>query len=157
MVDAEKLIYENQLTEGLALLDKLLYDEPGYGSLHNHIGWAYTYYTSDVEKAMLHLKMAIFFDATYAAPYLHMGNLCIRTGCYTEALKYLNKGLTALNPNKVAFMESIAQAYELKKEYAKAVTAYKDALASTVGMESEKFTEGIKRCRKKRWVMMFSF
>ncbi|MEO7988112.1 MAG: tetratricopeptide repeat protein [Chryseolinea sp.] len=156
MADAEKLIYENQVTEGLALLDNLLYDEPGYGSLHNHIGWAYLYYTVDIEKAELHLKMAIRFDATFAAPYLHIGNLYIRTGRYADALQYLEKGVVAMNPNKVAFMESIARAYELKKEYAKAVTAYKDALAITVGIESEKFAEGIKRCRKKRWVMMFT-
>jgi hypothetical protein len=30
-------------------------------------------------------------------------------------------------------------------------------LASTLGGESERFTESIKRCRKKRWVMMFTF
>ena len=86
MAEAESLIYESRIKEGLALLDNLLYDEPGYGSLHNHIGWAYLYYTADVEKAELHLKMAIWFDASYAAPYLHLCSLYIRTGRYAEAL-----------------------------------------------------------------------
>jgi tetratricopeptide (TPR) repeat protein len=157
MEEAESLIYENRVKEGLALLDNLLYDEPGYGSLHNHIGWAYLYYTADIERAELHLKMAIRFDAAYAAPYLHIGNLYIRAGRYAEALQYLEKGLYAINPNKLAFMESIAHVYELRKEYTKAISAYKEALVSTVGMESEKLVEGIKRCRKKRWVMMFTF
>lgn len=157
MAQAESMMYEDRVTEGLALLDNLLYDEPGYGSLHNHLGWAYLYYTADVEKAELHLKMALRFDASYAAPYLHLGNLYIRTGRYAEALHYLEKGLYAVNPNRLAFMESIAHVYELKKEYTKAIAAYKGALVSTVGMESEKLVEGIKRCRKKRWVMMFTF
>jgi len=157
MSDAEKLIYENKVTEGLAMLDDLLYDEPGYGSLHNHIGWAYMYYTADIVKAELHLKMAIRFDETFAAPYLHIGNLYIRTGRYAEALQYLEKGMKAINPNKIAFLESIAHVHELKRDYAKAIATYKEALASTVGFESEKLTEGIKRCRKKRWVMMFTF
>jgi hypothetical protein len=41
MTEAEALIVNNQVENGLELLNSLLYDEPGYGSLHNHIGWAY--------------------------------------------------------------------------------------------------------------------
>jgi len=33
MKDAEILIYENQIDAGLKVLDGLLYEEPGYGSL----------------------------------------------------------------------------------------------------------------------------
>ena len=157
MTEAEQLIYNNKVTEGLELLKDLLYDEPGYGSLHNHIGWAYMYYTVDVAAAELHLKMAIHFNGEFAAPYLHLGNLYIRSTRYAEALHYLETGLKATSPNKVAFLESIAQVYELEKEYSKAVATYKEALASALGGESERFTESIKRCRKKRWVMMFTF
>lgn len=157
MADAERLIFGNQVDEGLTLLTDLLYDEPGYGSLHNHIGWAYMYYTADVEKAERHLKLAIYFDPTFFAPYLHLGNLYVRTGRYTEALKNLETGLTKQNANKVAFLESIAHVYELKRDYALAIKTYKEALASSVGFETANFAEGIKRCRKKRWVMMFNF
>jgi len=157
MKDAEGLIYGNQVNEGLEMLKNLLYEEPGYGSLHNHIGWAYTYYTADVAQAELHLKMAIRFDPAFAAPYQHLGSLYIRAGRYAEALEYLKKGVTQYNANKVAFLENIAHVYELKREYAQAIRHYKEALASTVGVESTTLTEGIKRCRKKRWVMMFTF
>lgn len=71
MADAERLIVNNQIEDGLVLLNNLLYDEPGYGSLHNHIGWAYMYYTTEVAKAERHLKLAIHFDAEFTAPYLH--------------------------------------------------------------------------------------
>jgi len=157
MANAERLIGNNQIEEGLVLLNNLLYDEPGYGSLHNHIGWAYLYYTTEAAKAEQHLKLAIHFDAEFTAPYLHLGNLYIRMGRYTEALENLEKGLTKQNANRVAFLESIGHVYELKREYTKAIRTYKEALASTVGFEIANLTEGIKRCRKKRWVMMFNF
>jgi tetratricopeptide (TPR) repeat protein len=157
MAEAEKLIYNNQIEDGLLMLTDLLYDEPGYGSLHNHIGWAYMYYTADVEKAERHLKLAIHFDASFAAPYLHLGSLYLRMGRYAEALSTLKTGLTKQNANRIAFLESIAHVHELRREYAEAIKVYKEALASTVGFETANFTEGIKRCRKKRWVLMFNF
>jgi len=157
LASAEQMMYNNQVAEGLELMDSLLYEEPGYGTLHNHLGWAYLYYTADLAKAELHLKMAMKFDAGYAPPYLHMGNLCIRTGRHTEALQYLEAGVRKNSANKVAFLENIAQVYELKRDYSKAINYYKEALASTVGFETAQLSEGIKRCRKKRWVMMFTF
>ena len=157
MADAERLIYNNQVEQGLFMLTDMLYDEPGYGSLHNHIGWAYLYYTADVEKAERHLKLAIYFDSAFAAPYLHLGNLYIRMGRYADALSSLKIGLTKQNANRIAFLESIAHVYELKRDYGAAIKTYKEALASSVGFETTNFTDGIKRCRKKRWVMMFNF
>lgn len=157
LADAEQMMYDNQVNEGLALMNSLLYEEPGYGYLHNYIGWAYMYYTQQTEQAELHLKMAIRFDAAYSAPYLHLGNLYIRMGRYSEALNCLENGMTKNNGNKVAFLESIAHVYELKKEYNKAIRFYKEALAGTVGHEVTQLTEGIKRCQKKRWVLLFSF
>ncbi|MBA4053149.1 MAG: hypothetical protein C0490_00400 [Marivirga sp.] len=157
MTEAEALLVNNQIENGLELLNNLLYEEPGYGSLHNHIGWAYMYYTADVLKAERHLKLAIHFDAGFMAPFLHLGNLYIRMARYNEALQYFEKGLTKQNANRVAFLEGMAHAYELKREYAKAIKTYKEALVSTVGFESGNLVEGIKRCRKKRWVMMFNF
>jgi tetratricopeptide (TPR) repeat protein len=156
-VNAEQLIYNNQVNEGIALLEDLLYEEPGYAMLHNYLGWAYMYYTSDVAKAELHLKMAIRFDAEYAPPYLHIGNLYTRLGRNIDALTFLEKGLKCKEANKVAFLEAIARIYELKREYGKAIKFYKEALASSVGFETAQMTEGIKRCQKKRWVMMFTF
>jgi tetratricopeptide (TPR) repeat protein len=157
MKEAEGLIYENKVEEGLTALDNLLYDEPGYGSLHNHLGWAYLYYTVDVEKAERHLKLAIRFESEFPAPYLHLGTLYVRLGRYAEAIDALETGMAKAGANKVAMLECIGQAYELKREYARAIKAYKQAMISTTTAETFTLTEGIKRCRKKRLMMMFTF
>lgn len=153
---AEDLIYDSNVEEGLRLMNELLYDEPGCGSLHNHLGWAYMYYTSDAERAELHLKLAVKFSNNYAAPYLHLGNLYIRMGRYTEALQYLETGSTLPGANRLAFYEEIARAYELKQQYKLAVKAWKRALAACAGPESVTYYESIKRCRKKRITFLFS-
>jgi tetratricopeptide (TPR) repeat protein len=157
LVEAEKLIYENRIEEGFRIMNDLLYEEPGYGSLHNHLGWAYMYYSSADARAELHLKMAIRFNTEFAAAYQHLGTLLIRLGRYDEALEYLEKGIALYSANRTTFLEKIASAYELKKDYTKAIRKYKEALASTAGFDAATFTEAIKRCRKKRWVLMFTF
>lgn len=155
--DAEKLIYENRIDEGFRIMTDLLYEEPGYGSLHNHLGWAYMYYSDADARAELHLKMAVKFNTEFAAAYQHLGTLLIRMGRYDEALEYLEKGVTKHNANRTTFLEKIANVYELKNDYTKAIRKYKEALASTTGFEAATYTEAIKRCRKKRWVLMFTF
>lgn len=155
--EAEKLIYENNIEEGFRIMNNLLYDEPGYGSLHNHLGWAYMYYSDADARAELHLKMAIKFNPSFVASYQHLGTLLIRLGRYDEALEYLEKGIAQYNANRTAFLEKIATVYELKKDYSKAIRKYKEALASTAGFDAATYVEAIKRCRKKRWVLMFTF
>jgi tetratricopeptide (TPR) repeat protein len=157
MADAEQLIFDNKVEEGLRLLNNLLFDEPGYGSLHNHLGWAHLYYTQDVVQAELHLMAAIAFDTEFAAPYLHLGTLYLRNSRYSEALAILEKGVTKAQANRVAFYECIGNAYELRCEYRNAIKAYKEAAkASIVSFETNNLMEGIKRCRKKRLTFFFT-
>ena len=157
MREAEKMITDNQVNEGMAVLNQLLFEEPGYASLHNHIGWAHLYYTAENERAEQHLKLAIKFGIPFPAPYQHLGVLFTRLGRYDEALEILNEGLKQPAASRPIFWEGIAQAHELKREYGNAIHAYKEAMASSLGTESTHYAEGIKRCRKKRWVMMFTF
>ena len=156
--EAEQLIYSNEIDRGLNLLNELLYDEPGYGLLHNYLGWAYMYYTGDTARAELHLQMAMKFDPDYHAPYQHLGQLLLREARYAEAIGYFKIGLTRTAANTSIVWESIGRAYELQANYKEAIAAYKQAMiCSLVTHEMNNLNEGIKRCRKKRWVMMFSF
>ncbi len=157
LVGAEQLFYENKVEEGLERLNSLLYEEPGYGSLHNHLGWAYLYYSADTDRAELHLKMAIRFAESFPAPYLHLGALYIRLGRYSDAIYWLKLGLTKHQPNRVAFLQNMAQAYELQGKWSEAIKAYKDAMMATVvEHEVSNLAAGIKRCRRKRLSLFFS-
>jgi tetratricopeptide (TPR) repeat protein len=156
--EAEQMIYNDQLEQAMAVTNNLLFEEPGYGRLHNHLGWAHMYYTSDLEKAALHFNMAMKFEESFAAPYQHMGHLSMRNGKYADAIGYFELGLTKNNPNSVALLEGIGQAYELQKEYRKAIKAYKAAiLASVADQEVITLNAGIKRCRNKRIALFFAF
>lgn len=151
LANAERMMYENQVDEGLRLLNGLLYEEPGYSNLHNYLGWAYMYYTQESAKAELHLKMAIHFANEYAAPYLHMGALLNRAGRYTEAISYFQQGLMKANANKVALLEGMAYAHEMKSDYSQAIQVYKEGVQSTaLQHEVERMAQGVKRCRKKQ-------
>ena len=150
--EAEKLIYDNRVNEGIALMQNLLYEEPGYGYLHNHLGWAYMYYTPNVALAELHLKMAIRSDGEYAAPFVHLGNLMIRCNRYAEAIEYLQRGLQKPSANRVSFLEALGQAWELSGDFPKAIKAYREAMmASLIDQEVTNLNNHVARCRKKRW------
>jgi len=155
--EAETLIYDNQVEAGLNLLNDLLYEEPGYGGLHNYLGWAYMYYTIDLKKAELHLRMAISFDKEYPAPYLHLGNLFIRMQRYDEAMDFFEQGMTKPDANRVVFLESIGHVYEMKRMFTQAIKVYKEAILSSAGFEMNNLTERVKRCQKKRLMYYFTF
>jgi tetratricopeptide (TPR) repeat protein len=155
--EAEQMIFDGRVEEGLNVLNGLLYEEPGYGSLHNHLGWAYMYHGKDAAKAEMHFRMAIRFAASYAPPYLHMGNLLLRAGRYDEAIEYFSEGLKKPEAYRIALLEGMAQAHELKREYGNAVRAYKEAANVTViDFEVDRILKAIKRCRRKRIVLFFS-
>lgn len=157
MAEAERLIYENRIQEGIALLNGLLFHEPGYGPLHNHLGWAYLYYTADAEKSEEHLRWAMRFAPGYQAPYLHIGQLLIRVGRYAEAIQYLETGVGLPEANRVAFYESLGRAWEGRNEFRKARRAYRQAmLASSQAAEMSGLEESMTRCRKKAWITFFS-
>jgi tetratricopeptide (TPR) repeat protein len=158
MTDAEHLIMDGNVNEGLEILKNLLYEEPGYASLHNHLGWAYLYHVRNESQAELHLKMAMRFHVEFAPPYLHLGNLYARQARYTEAIEVFREGLTKPNAIKGALLEGIAQAHEMQGYYALAVRAYKDAAtASVIDYEVDRMLNSVKRCRRKRLALLFSF
>lgn len=156
LVEAERMITDERVNEGLSLLNNLLYLEPGYASLHNHLGWAYLYYTEHVAQAELHLKMAIKFDEAYAPPYLHLSTLYIKQAKYSDAISCAENGLARVKDDQLALLQNLAQAYELTRDWRRAIRSYKKALmGSVVSYESDMILTSIKRCRKKRVALFF--
>jgi tetratricopeptide (TPR) repeat protein len=158
MKKAEGLVYQDRIDEALAILNDLLYEEPGYAKLHNLIGWVYLYYANEPARAETHFQTAMKFDPTYAPPYLHLGWIYLSRGVYVEALGYLEQGSVKADANKVAFMECIGQAYELRGNIRKAIESYRMAMnASIDNREFTRLRDSIKRCRKKRRVLLIAF
>lgn len=155
MADAERLIMENRVDEGLAILHGLLYEEPGYASLHNHMGWAQLYFRNDTNQAELHFRAAIGFDPSFAPPYLHLGNLYNRMGLYTKAREHFERGLACEGANRPALFEGMALTWEMQRAFGRAIRCYKEAIAASAGSEFNQLRESIKRCRTKRWVLLF--
>ena len=157
MANAEQMIYDGRVDEGLSILNNLLYEEPGYGRLHNFIGWAYMYYAKDARQAEMHFAMSIRFAPDYAPAYLHMGTLLSNAGRYAEAIEYFGKGLSKADAIRAALLEGMAHAYELQGDYRQAIRAYKDAAtASVVDFEVDRMLKGASRCRRKRFALLFS-
>lgn len=158
MASAEHMIYDGRVEEGLNVLNKLLYEEPGYGPLHNHLGWAYMYYANDALKAEMHFRMAMHFAPEYAPAYLHVGMLLNRAARYAEAIEYFRAGLAKPEANRTALLEGIAHAYEVQGEYRQAVRIYKEAATSSVvDTEVDRMLKAVSRCRRKRFAFLFSF
>lgn len=139
-------------TEGheraLMLLDKLLYEEPGYGRLHFTLGKIYFTYTDQVANAEMHLKLAIKFDRELADPYLYLGCLLIDEERYNEAIDVYIRGLNAKRAFKAGLHSGAARSYELMKKYKKAIAHYQDALSYSAETNQCYVLEAsIERCR----------
>jgi tetratricopeptide (TPR) repeat protein len=158
MSEAEIMINEGRVDEGVRALNELLFDEPGYARLHNHLGWAYMYYVKDAARAEMHFRMAVRFAPEFAPPYLHMGTCMNSSGRYSEALEYFSAGVTKPEAIRTALYEGMACSYEMMREYGKAIRAYKEAASATsVDFEVERVLKSAKRCRRKRIALFFSF
>jgi tetratricopeptide (TPR) repeat protein len=135
----------------LKLLDRILYEEPGYGRLHNALGFLYFVYAEDVKQAEVHFRMAIRFSPKFADPYWHLGQLLKQEERHDEAIEICSKGLKAKQANKTRLLESVGQAYELKKKYSKAIRNYKVALSHSAELwQCLVLEENIKRCKRKQ-------
>src|ERR1044072_3465459 len=73
--EAMRLACDEGHEPALALLGRLLFEEPGYGRLHFTLGKVYLYYAEDLIKAERHFRLAIRFDNEFPDTYLYLGNL----------------------------------------------------------------------------------
>ena len=158
MTNAEQMMFEGRVEEGLKVLNNLLYEEPGYGPLHSILGWAYMYYGDNAANAEMHFRMAMHFAPEYAPPYLHMGTLMSRARRYVEAIEQFRAGLGKPEALRCELLEGMGHAYELGGQYREAIRAYREAAtASVLDYEVDRMLKSVKRCRRKRVALFFSF
>lgn len=135
----------------LKLLDRLLYEEPGYGKLHQTLGVVYSRYADDEKKAELHFRMAIRFNPQLAESYTQLAEILKQDERHDETIEVCIKGLEIKKTNKAQLLESVGNAWELKKKYGKAIKSYRDALSHSAELWNCKvLEESIKRCKRKQ-------
>jgi tetratricopeptide (TPR) repeat protein len=147
---ALEVSYLEGYERAIKLLDRLLYEEPGYGRLHQTMGLIYLN-AEEMKQAEMHFRMAILFSPELADSYNHLGNLLRQDERHDEAIEICTKGLKAKQANKTRLLENVGQAYELKKKYSKAIRSYKEALSYSAELwECRVLEENIKRCKRKQ-------
>lgn len=135
----------------LNLLEKLLYDEPGYARLHHALGIVYFCYADKPEEAEQHLRLAIQFDEKFAEPYWYLGKLLSDDDRLDEAIEVYKNGMKAKRARKAELLSEAGRAYELKKKFGMAIRHYKKALGYSAELWNCLVIEqSIKRCKRKQ-------
>jgi tetratricopeptide (TPR) repeat protein len=149
--EANNFISTGEYEQALSVLERILYDEPGYARLHYVIGTIYYYEADEVRKGEQHLKLAIHFDETYADPYVDLGRLLSKEERLDEAIEIYLNGLKARQANKSTLFSGAGKAYELKMKYGKAIRHYRKALRYSAELwNCIVLEESINRCQRKR-------
>jgi len=156
ILNAEKAFEQNDYMEGLRLLEEALAIEPYYGKAHNHLGWLYLFQLNDWAKAETHLNLALKYAPDYHAPYIHMSHLLFEKGRFKELTELLEKALNVGGVQKSFVFNEYGRMYEVNGKLRKAVGFYKTAVRWTFSeQELNICKDNIRRCRDKRWILMF--
>ena len=135
----------------LNLLDRLLYEEPGYSRLHYTLGFIYLRHADESKQAERHFRMAIKFCPEYAESYNLLAEVLKQDERHDETIEICTKGLKAKKANKSLLLENMGNAWELKQKYGKAIKSYRDALNHSAELWNCKvLEESIKRCKRKQ-------
>lgn len=149
--EALRLAWDEGHEPALKLLNRLLFEEPGYARLHYVLGMIYFDQADDLKLAEKHLRLAIQFDPSYADPYWYLGRLLLHEEKLDEAIAVFRKGLKARKAKKSELLEETGKAYELKKKFRKAIRHYKKALSFSAELWNCKILEeSINRCKRKK-------
>lgn len=133
------------------LLDRLLYEEPGYCRLHNTLGIIYFKYADELKLAEMHFRMAIQFNPEFAEPYGNLAEVLKQDERHDEIIAICLQGMSAKKANKAMLLENIGTGWELKHKYRKAIKSYRDALSHSAELwNCRVLEESIKRCKRKQ-------
>jgi tetratricopeptide (TPR) repeat protein len=135
----------------LKLLDRLLYEEPGYGRLHHTFGVIYLKYSDEPKLAEMHFRMAIKFNPALGESYQQLAEVLQQDDRHDETIEICLQGLNAKKANKSLLLENVGNAWELKQKYGRAIRSYRDALKHSAALYNCKaLEESIKRCKRKQ-------
>ncbi|MCF8370802.1 MAG: hypothetical protein K9H64_04215 [Bacteroidales bacterium] len=156
ILDAERAFEQNEYMEGMRFLEDALTIEPQYGKAHNHMGWLYLVHLDDMVKAEKHIAMALKYSPSYSPAYLHMSHILFETQRFDELGALLKQALKVGGVKKSFIFNEFGRMNEVVGHFRKAVEQYKLAIKWCFDeRELMMIKDNIKRCRQKRWTLMF--
>ena len=155
VLDAEKAFEKGLFLEGKGYLENALAEEPTYGKAHNHLGWFYLFHMDDVERAEVHLRLALKYARQYSAPYIHMIELLFNTERLDEHAKLVAEAMKVPGVGKAFLYNEMGRNAEMKGRITDAIKCYKLAIRWSTDKEQIKvIRENIRRARSKRWLFL---
>ena len=135
----------------LRLLDRLLYEEPGYGRLHYVLGVVYYRYADEPVLAEKYFRFAIKFNPELTDAYHLLVEILRNDERFDEVILVCRQGLKVRKADKALLLENQGNAWELKQKYRRAIRTYRKALRSSAELwRCRMLEENIKRCKRKQ-------
>src|SRR5690349_3579830 len=151
LAKALEIAWQEGHTRAVQLLSHLLFEEPGYGRLHNTLGIIYYRYADEPTLAEMHFRWAIHFDPELSEPYALLTDLLKTDERHDETLQICEQGLRVKRTNKSLLHESAGNAWELKGKFRKAIRSYRKALGCSTELWNCRVLEAnIDRCKRKQ-------
>ena len=148
--EADRLLNEKAIGEGMNMLKAILQEAPDFGKAYNHMGWIYETQYKDYANAEANYKKALEFMPEYHATYYNYAVVLSILQRWDDLAALLNKGLTVPGVNRGTLHNEFGIMYETQGKFQEAIEAYKKYAQTTfVNKQLDTAKESIERCKKK--------
>lgn len=124
---SDALLSEGKYAEAKEVLIELLEEDPTYALAHNALGWIYTHFLLNYEKAESHLKLAIKYGNGVVVGYNNYVSLLLETNKYAELRSFVDANLEVPGIDKAYFLAMKAITYEVETRYFMALKVFDEA------------------------------
>lgn len=134
MVD--KLWEAQNYVEGRAVLEDILFEEPGYALAHSYAGWYALYHTKNLKEAQMHFEYALRFDPSIVPVYIHYADLCLRTRDEKTLYRLIRMSESYELVDTASLINDLGRLQETQGEYRSAARTYKRAVEQTMNNQA---------------------
>lgn len=137
--------------KALQLLNAIIADEPFYARAHFQLGKLYYYEIKDYQTAGYHFKTCTELEPEFPDVYEHYLGLLVFLKMEKQVHYVAIKALTVAGVNAAAVYNLIGLLAEKKKEWGKALAAYRNGFLEATGKsEKDNLEANIERVKAKK-------
>jgi tetratricopeptide (TPR) repeat protein len=150
-LEADRIIREGDLIDGVTLLQSILAEDPTFGKAHNHLAWVLETKYHQLSKAEIHYQQAIAFSPDYPAAYYNYAILLANLKKYDQLESLLQKALSVPGINAASIYNEYALMYETLGRFNDAISSYKKYMQFVYDSKLvEAAAASIERCKLKQ-------